>query len=111
MQSGIHFCHARHSKPRKLMSIVRINEFQAADGKADDLYQFLTSLMAYISASSGCESCEVLRSDEDDARFVVIEKWDAKSSHKHSLDAYPKEKMMAAMSLIGAPPKGGFYHA
>lgn len=93
------------------MSITRINEFQAAEGKSEELFTFLTSLMLFISSSDGCESCEVLQNNDDAALFVVIEKWGSKNSHKQSLEQYPKEKMAAAMSLIGSPPKGSFYHA
>ncbi|MFC3152281.1 putative quinol monooxygenase [Litoribrevibacter euphylliae] len=93
------------------MSITRINEFQAADGKAADLFTFLKSLKTYISSSPGCESCEVLQSNDNDSLFVVIEVWDSADSHKASLDNYPQEDMAAAMPLIGAPPKGGFYHS
>lgn len=44
------------------MGITRINEFQAAEGKAEELFTFLKSLIPYISSSEGCKSCEVLRS-------------------------------------------------
>lgn len=93
------------------MSLTRINEFTAAEDKADELFAFLKELSHYISTSAGCASCEVLRSDNDRKAFVVIEKWDSAESHQASLDNYPKEKMAEAMPLFGAPPKGGFYHA
>lgn len=93
------------------MSITRINEFQAAPDKADGLFSFLKELKDYIAACEGCESCEVLRSCADDSIFVVIEKWAGEDAHKQSLANYPKDKMAAAMSFIGAPPKGGFYRA
>lgn len=93
------------------MSIIRINEFQAADGKADELFTFLKSLVPYISSSEGCASCEVLRGQEATDSFVVIEKWESIDAHKLSIDNFPKEEMQAAMPLFGAPPKGGFYHA
>ncbi|WP_372866342.1 putative quinol monooxygenase [Pseudomonas sp.] len=93
------------------MSITRINEFQAAEGRAQELFAFLKSLMSYISCSPGCESCEVLQSSEDENLFVVIERWQSEAFHKESLANYPKEKMAAAMPLIGALPKGAFYHS
>ncbi|WDE06745.1 antibiotic biosynthesis monooxygenase [Thalassomonas viridans] len=93
------------------MSITRINEFQAAEGKAEELFTFLKSLMSYISSSDGCQSCEVLQSKDNDHMFVVIEKWDNESSHQQSIENYPKEEMAAVMPLFGAPPKGSFYHA
>jgi quinol monooxygenase YgiN len=92
------------------MSIIRINEFKATEGKATELFAFLKSLKSYIVSSAGCESCEVLQNSDDESLFVVVEKWDAKNSHTASLEKYPKEKMATAMPLIGGPPKGGFYH-
>ncbi len=92
------------------MSITRINEFQAADGKSDELFTFLKSLIPYISTSEGCALCEVLQSDDDKNKFVVWEKWDSIASHKKSIECYPKEAMQAAMVLFAAPPKGSFYH-
>ncbi|NVK39112.1 MAG: antibiotic biosynthesis monooxygenase [Gammaproteobacteria bacterium] len=92
------------------MTVTRINEFEAAAGKAEELFQFLMTLKDYIAASKGCELCEVLRKNDNDAVFVVIEKWDSKESHKQSIEAYPQEKMAEAMPLFGLPPKGAYYH-
>ncbi|MCP5160790.1 MAG: antibiotic biosynthesis monooxygenase [Hahellaceae bacterium] len=93
------------------MRLTRINEFQAAEGRTTELFAFLKGLVPYIANSVGCESCEVLQSADNENLFVVIEKWDSEASHKASLALYPKEKMAAAMPLIGAPPKGGFFHS
>lgn len=92
------------------MHVTRITEFKAAENKAEELYEFLKSLVPYISSSAGCISCEVLRSNEDKSRFTVIEKWESIDLHKKSVDNFPKEEMQAAMSLFGAPPKGGYFH-
>ncbi len=92
------------------MSITRINEFQAADGKSEELFDFLKSLIPYISASEGCISCEVLRNNDNKECFTVIEKWDSIEFHKRSIENFPKEEMQAAMNLFGAPPKGSYYH-
>lgn len=92
------------------MQVTRINEFQAADGKAEELWAFLQSLIPYISASPGCISCEALRNEEDPQLFVVLEKWASAAQHRASIAAYPKEKMLAVMPLFGAAPKGAYYH-
>lgn len=92
------------------MMVTRINEFQAAEGKAEELFSFLKSLVPYISSSEGCTLCEVLRNRENPESFMVIEKWDSVESHKRSLENFPQEEMEAAMPLFGAPPKGGYYH-
>lgn len=91
------------------MTITRINEFTAADGKEAELFEFLHELTVYISSSAGNVSCEVLKNQSDASQIVVIEKWLDEAAHKQSLANYPAEKMQAAMSLIGAPPKGAYY--
>ena len=93
------------------MSITRINTFQAAEGKGEDLYHFLKSLAPYITSCDGCISCEVLRNNESSEHFVIIEKWVSVDAHKTSIAHYPKEEMQAAMPLFGAPPEGMYYHA
>lgn len=91
------------------MSITRINEFTAAEGKSEELYEFLKSLIPYITDSEGCLGCDVLRKVGNDNEFVVIEKWASEGSHKNSVGNFPKEKMQAAMVLFGAPPTGAYY--
>ena len=89
--------------------ITRINQFQAAEGKSDELHAFLKSLAPYITSSAGSISFETLKSASDPYAFVVIEKWMNIESHQKSVAAFPKEKMQAAMSLFGGPPKGEYY--
>ena len=91
------------------MSITRVNEFSAAEGKSEELYDFLKSLVPYISSSEGCYTCEVLKSIDADNEFVVIEKWESIESHKASIEKFPKENMKAAMSLFSAPPQGRYF--
>ena len=43
------------------MSITHISEFQAAAGKSEELFNFLKSLVPYISSSEGCISVEIMR--------------------------------------------------
>ena len=91
------------------MTITRINEFTAADGKADELYNFLNSLAPFINGSEGCELYQVLRSEEEDGCFVVLEQWQSITHHQQALARYPKEDMQAARPLFGAPPKGRYF--
>lgn len=93
------------------MSVIRITEFQAAKDSAETLYDFLISLIPYISSSQGCVSCEVLRKVDESDKFVVIEKWNSIDEHKASVENYPKEEMQAAMKLIAAPPSGTYYQS
>jgi quinol monooxygenase YgiN len=90
------------------MSVVRINEFTCAEGKSDELYKFLKSLVPYISNSDGCVSCEVLQQQDNKCEFVVIEKWNCVEDHTKSIANFPREEMEAAVPLFGAPPKGRY---
>ena len=92
------------------MAITRINEFQAAEGKEQELYAFLQGLIPYISSSEGNLQCDVLRKKDSKAHFVVLEKWESEEAHQESVANYPKEEMQAAMSLFGAPPVSTSYH-
>ena len=91
------------------MSITRINEFTSAENKCEALFEFLKSLIPYVTSSAGCISCEVLHNLNDSSNFVVIEKWESIEFHKQSIEGFPKEEMQSAMSLFGAPPKGGYF--
>lgn len=92
------------------MTITRINEFEAVPSKGEALFAFLSSLKAHIDFSPGCLSCEVLRKNDNELIFVVIEKWESKDAHRQSIESYPQEKMAEVMPLFALPPKGGYYH-
>jgi quinol monooxygenase YgiN len=91
------------------MSIVRVNEFTAAEDKSIELFEFLKNLLPYISGSDGCLSCELLKHNEQSNQFMIIERWNTIESHQLAITNYPQDDMQAAMSLFGAPPKGSYY--
>ena len=93
-----------------MSTVVRINEFTCAEGKSDELFNFLKSLIPYISNSEGCISCEVLQQQDDITQFVVIEKWMTVEFHTQSIANFPKDKMAAAAVLFSAPPKGRYFN-
>lgn len=91
------------------MSITRVNEFTAAENKSEELYEFLLSLVPYISSSTGSISVDILKCCENEDDYLVIEKWDSIESHKLSVESFPTEKMQLAMPLLGGAPKGRYY--
>ena len=91
-------------------AVTRINHFKAAEGKAEELYQFLLSLTEYITNSEGCELYQVLRQSDNNNALVVIEKWQSTALHQQSILDYPKENMQAAMNLFAEPPSGNYYY-
>jgi len=91
------------------MSTTRINRFVAQAGQADALKLFLTELIPYITASAGCESCELFQQESQKTEFFIVEKWHDKAAHQASVAGFPKEKMQSAMRLLAEAPQGNYY--
>ena len=93
------------------MSITRINEFQAREGRGDNLRNLIRSFVPMIESSDGCLSCQLLQSREDPSRVVVIEVWDSIEAHQASMKNIPPEALQEAMQLLAGPPKGAYYRS
>jgi quinol monooxygenase YgiN len=91
------------------MSVTRINEFQAVEGKAGDLKTLVESFLPIIQASPGCQSCQLLQSEDDPHRLVILEVWDNPESHQASLSKVPPQTFQQAMALLANRPRGGYY--
>jgi quinol monooxygenase YgiN len=91
------------------MSIVRINEFKAAAGKADGLREFLGSVIAQIKGAAGCQRVELLADHEDATRFAIVEAWDSIEAHQAAATRVPPEKMAEVQALLGDTPRGRYY--
>ena len=92
------------------MSIIRINEFRAKDGKAEELRTFLARLVPIIAALPGCESCRLLQNHDESARFVVLEIWESIGAHQAAVKDIPPEPLAEVMTLLDGRPTGGYYH-
>jgi quinol monooxygenase YgiN len=93
------------------MSTTRISTFLAKDGMASNLREFLISIIPLIEESRGCESCQVLQSQDDANEFVVIEIWDSAAAHQASVKSIPPEKLAFVMAMLASPPSGTYYAA
>jgi len=91
------------------MSVVRVGEFRAAEGRADALAAFLASIRPIILGSEGAVSCEILRDRADPGRFLVIEHWQTTEAHQASVKNIPPEMFKTAMALFAEPPKGSYF--
>jgi quinol monooxygenase YgiN len=89
------------------MSIKRINTFEAKDGEAEKLYAFLKSFVPVIEGSQGCESCQVLRSEQRPNQFQVIEVWTSEEAHKQSLKNIPADFALIK-PMLAKPPHGSY---
>lgn len=93
------------------MSITRINEFQAQDGQGDALRDLIQSFVPMITASEGCQSCQLLQGRDDPTRIIVIEVWDSTEAHQASMKNIPPSALGQAMKLLAGPPKGAYFHS
>jgi len=91
------------------LSIARINEFRAREGRSTALLDLIRSFLPLIIASEGCLSCQLLLSEKDPQRIVVVELWESVESHKASLKKIPQGAMIQALMLIEGPPTGEYF--
>ena len=88
-----------------IMTIVRVNEFTAAEGKSVELFNFLQELMPYISGAEGCLSCEVLKHQEHSDQFMIIERWNSIENHQLAITNYPQEKYASGNEFVWCSAK------
>jgi len=93
------------------MSITRVNTFRAKDGMESSLREFLISIIPLVEQSQGCESCQLLQSQDNANEFVVIEVWASVSAHQASVKNIPPEKFGVVMPMLASPPSGSYYAA
>jgi len=91
------------------MSISRIGEVQAKEGLEEELREFLVSIMPGIQSSEGCESVQLYQSQEEPARFMMIEVWDSVESHQASVKNIPQEKLGEIRPLLATSPRGSYF--
>lgn len=91
------------------MSVTRINEFQAVEGKGAELRELVGSFVPMIESSPGCLSCKVLVSRTDPDRIVVLESWEDAEAHKAATQMIPSATLQKAMALLAESPKGDYY--
>lgn len=93
------------------MSVIRINKFEAKEGMASGLHDFLMLIVPLVEQSQGCMSCQVLQNQENRNEFVVIEAWDSVGAHQASTKNIPPEKICVLMSNLANPPSGSYFGA
>ena len=91
------------------MSVTRINEFQAIEGKGDELRDLMRSFLPGIESAQGCRSCRLLQSVDDPQRIVILEVWEDVGAHQAATQAIPAAALQQAMELLAGPPKGEYF--
>lgn len=91
------------------MSVSRMGEFRANGESIEKLRDFLLSIMAGIRSSEGCESVQLYQSQDDPARFMMIEVWDSVEAHQASVRNIPPKKLGEIRPLLAGSPSGSYF--
>ena len=91
------------------MSVSRIGEMKAKDHLAEELREFLISIMPVIRSSAGYESVQLYQSQDDPTNFIMMEVWDSIESHQASVKNIPPEKLGEIRPLLATSPGGSYY--
>ena len=91
------------------MSVARINQFQAHPGRGPELKDLLLSFIPAIRKAPGCESAQLLVSQGNPDRMVMLEVWSDAEAHQTAVRDIPQRDVNKLMKLVASPPKGGFY--
>jgi len=91
------------------MQVLRINRFFAQPHHAEDLFEFLQSILPTIQAADGCETVQLLRGKDDPHEFVLLETWASVAAHKGATKAIPPEKFDLVLPMLAKPPTGAYY--
>ena len=67
------------------MAIIRLNFFEAAQGKERDLQKTLDYVCRYIQGCQGNISCVLLNNQDSLEKFIVHEVWENVEDHARSL--------------------------
>jgi len=93
------------------MSITRVNEFIAREGKADALGTYLESVVAVIEAADDCLYCHLLRGHDNPSRFLIIETWTDIAAHQLSVQGVDKKEFMRAMEMLADKPNAEYFRS
>lgn len=93
------------------MSVMRIDEFRANDGRADELRAALDAIIPLIRGADGCVSVAVYCSIAEPERILIFEEWRDRTAHEAALSAIPPSSLHKVMALLAELPSGGYFAA
>jgi len=91
------------------VSVVRINEFRALVGRRDDLRDALNAVLPSIREAAGCIACQLLESQDDPLKFVVLEVWTTRAAHAEGVRDIPGDTLRRTMTLVDDVPRGEYF--
>ena len=91
------------------MSVDVVINFQALPGKAADLLPLLRQGRDVSRAAHGCESFEVFQRQDDEHKFMFIERWTSIEAHHENManNVVASGHLAKILPLIVGPPDNG----
>jgi heme oxygenase (mycobilin-producing) len=91
------------------MTITRLNQFHAADGKALQLVNLLKTVITDLEVCEGLISAQLLQSAESPRDIVIVEVWESIKSHQDAAKTIAPERIRDVLVLLDAPAKGSYF--
>ena len=91
------------------MSVDVVINFQALPGCATELRALLSQGRDISRAADGCESFELYQRDDDEHKFMFLERWTSIESHHESMatNIVASGHLARIIPLIVGPPDNG----
>lgn len=94
---------------RGSMSVFRINQYQALEGKAEALEQVLRAMQELLRSAKGCRSYRISQDIGDPSLFSIFEEWDSLNEHMEASRLVSAELIEAAVPLLRGRPEGRYF--
>jgi quinol monooxygenase YgiN len=91
------------------MSINVVINFQAAEGRADELLPLLREGRDISRAAEGCESFDLFQRGDDEHKFMFFEQWESIETHHENMvnNIVASGHLGRILPLLVGPPDNG----
>jgi heme oxygenase (mycobilin-producing) len=90
------------------MTIARVYQMTAADGKDQALLDALIALGDVVRPLDGCLGVELLRDSAQSNKFLFVEKWRTVEAHKAAGASLPRTSFGPVMAAVARPPESSY---
>jgi quinol monooxygenase YgiN len=90
------------------MTIARVYQMIAADGKDQALLDALIALERVVRPLDGCLGVELLRDSKESNKYLFVEKWRTVEAHKAAGASLPRASFGPIMEALARPPESSY---
>ncbi len=93
------------------MTVTRVNEFVAREGKSAEMGEYLASIIPVIESAEGCLYAHLLCGVDNPSRFLIIETWESIAAHQLSVEGVDKKEFLRAMEMLAEKPRAEYFRS